>query len=78
MNAHVVLMWMVLVIAVCPLVYYSLAIFCSWDYFRSAHKAAPANRSFTPPVSILKPVRGIDSEAYANFASFCQLDYPEY
>ena len=78
MNALVVLMWLVLVVAVCPLVYYSLAIYCAWVYFRGAHKAAPPNRSFTPPVSILKPVRGVDSEAYANFASFCELDYPEY
>ena len=78
MNALVVLMWFVLVVAVCPLVYYSLAIYCAWVYFRGAHKAAPPNRSFTPPVSILKPVRGVDDGAYANFASFCDLDYPEY
>ena len=68
----------VLVVAVCPLVYYSLAIYCAWDHFRKVHLAPPPNRSFTPPVSILKPVRGVDAEAYENFASFCQLDYPEY
>ena len=78
MNALDILMWIVLGIAVCPLVYYSLAIYCAWGYFRRAHRSPLPDRSFTPPVSILKPVRGLDSEAYANFASFCNLDYPDY
>lgn len=65
-------------VAICPLIFYVLAIYCAWDYFRKAQKAPAPDRSFTPPVSILKPVRGVDSEAYENFASFCELDYPHY
>ena len=68
-------------IAAIPFIYYSLALLSSLRFFlagRRAASTAPAAGEFLPPVSILKPVRGLDPDAYANFASFCRLDYPDY
>jgi ceramide glucosyltransferase len=65
----------VLVVALSPLVYYLIAIFASLRFF--SRRIQP-NTDFTPPISILKPVRGLDADAYENFASFCRLDYPDY
>jgi ceramide glucosyltransferase len=67
----------VLLAALAPLAYYLLALYCTWKYKRRKNDPAP-EQEFAPPVSILKPVRGLDREAYENFASFCHLDYPQY
>jgi ceramide glucosyltransferase len=68
----------VLVLAVGPLVYYLLSLYCTIEYFRALRSLPSRDDSFAPPVSILKPVRGVDHGAYENFASYCRLDYPEY
>lgn len=65
-----------LAIAAIPLVYYFIAIYSAFRYFRRPDD--PLDVNFTPPVSILKPIRGLDPDAPKNLSSFCQLDYPEY
>jgi ceramide glucosyltransferase len=67
--------WFVSVGAIISLLYYLVVLFSAWRYFRRPVHLKP---DFTPPVSILKPVRDLDREAYENFSSFCNLEYPEY
>jgi ceramide glucosyltransferase len=63
-------------IAAIPFIYYAIVLYSSWRFFR--RPAEPLDRSFCPPVSILKPFRGLDPDAYENLASFCRQDYPNY
>ncbi len=70
--------YIVLALAAIPGIYYLLAIFSSLRYFRVSWRENPPNRDFTPPISCLKPIRGLDDDAYENYASFCRQDYPEY
>jgi ceramide glucosyltransferase len=51
----------------------------AWILTRSFFsESSPWKGSYQPPVSILKPVRGVDDHAYHNFETFCQQDYPDY
>jgi len=55
--------------------FYCYAISGARDLFSGVKKEEP---DFWPPVTILKPLCGFDSDAYANLASFCRQDYPDY
>jgi ceramide glucosyltransferase len=68
----------VLAVATLPFIYYFLSIYSSWRFFRRSSSPVRPSSNFTPPVSNLKPIRGIDPDAYENFASFCRQDYPDY
>ena len=54
------------------LVYSLLVLRAARAYSKSSRIALPA---FYPSVSILKPVKGVDAEMYAAFASHCAQDY---
>ncbi len=63
--------------ALAACVYYLLACAAAlaWQIDARRQIALPA---FAPPVTLLKPLRGAEVDAYATLASFCRLDYPTY
>lgn len=62
-------------LALCGVGFYALCIYSARSFLRSAGNRP---RDFLPPVSILKPLRGLDPEMYESFRSHCTQDYPEY
>ncbi|MGB0036404.1 MAG: bacteriohopanetetrol glucosamine biosynthesis glycosyltransferase HpnI [Candidatus Acidiferrales bacterium] len=64
-----------LLLALAPFAYYLLAIVAAKKFF---HRNQSSSLDFAPPVSILKPIFGLDRGAYENYASFCVQDYPEF
>jgi ceramide glucosyltransferase len=70
--------YLLLVVAAIPFIYYAIVLYSSVRFFSSAHLYQNHSEAFTPPVSNLKPVCGVDPEAYENFATYCRQDYPEY
>jgi ceramide glucosyltransferase len=66
--------------AVSSSIYYLL---CLWGAAAFLRERKAADRSihptqFLPPVSILKPLKGIDPEIYESFRSHCLQDYSQY
>src|SRR6478736_5052299 len=61
--------------AVCGVGFYVLCLWSAYKFQRDSSKSHPV---FTPPVSILKPLRGVDPQMYESFRSHCIQDYPEY
>ncbi len=69
------LRWLALAAAAAPLLYYLSAVICALAFFRRRDDLAP---DFSPPVSVLKPMRGLDRETYQNLASLCRQRYSNY
>jgi ceramide glucosyltransferase len=77
MMPHIAIWRLILfLLAIAPLAYYLAAILATFRFFGRERKKPLTG--FQPPVSLLKPVRGVDFASYENFASFCQLDYETY
>ncbi len=62
-------------LSVCGCSYYVL---CLWSAIRFLRRSNPGNAVFTPPISLLKPLKGMDPEIYSSLRSHCLQNYPEY
>jgi ceramide glucosyltransferase len=60
-------------------IYYLICLWSAGTFLRERKTKAnpPATQAF-PPVSILKPLKGVDPGIYESFRSHCVQDYPEY
>jgi ceramide glucosyltransferase len=68
----------ILAVACIPFIYYLLSLYSTARYFSVSWRENPPNNDFFPPISCLKPIKGLDEDAYENYASFCRQDYPKY
>lgn len=71
-----------LALDVAAIVFYGYGIYAAIAFVRhpplDTERSRSVNLDFHPPVSILKPICGLDREAETNLISFCQQDYPQY
>jgi ceramide glucosyltransferase len=67
-------------LSACAIAYYCYAIYAASKFFsQSDHSCSNLHCSdFQPPISILRPICGVDSKTYENLASFCQQNYANY
>ncbi len=76
MKIFAIVQYIVLAVAAIPFIYYLLAMYSTARFFGDAKRHTAPNTDFLPPISCLKPIKGLDEDAYENYASFCRQDYP--
>lgn len=72
-----VFFWILILLVAASAAYHVVSIYSAARFFLDKTNFLP-NKQFTPPVTILKPVRGIDDRAYECWVSCCKQDYPDY
>ena len=66
---------LLLILCLSAVSFYTYGVYTAIAFLLSS---PPINPEFHPPVTILKPLCGVDKGTYTNLASFCQQNYPQY
>ena len=70
--------WLFLIPTLGGSVYVLLCLFTVWRWRTQIPPASSGSFSHWPPVTVLKPVCGLEKNLSANLRSICLQDYPEY
>ena len=79
MHLDAILSWILLALVAGSSTYSLIALIGVLRFFQARrHAARRSSPGFCPPVSVLKPLYGLDRELRLNLESFCRQDYPAY
>ncbi len=59
-------------------IYTLYATYCTWAFFRKRREGPRHSGKPLPPVSVIKPLSGLEADTLENVMSFCDQDYPSY
>ena len=76
-GTYEIVFYLLLLISLCAIAYSLFANFCIIE-LRKNIKRPHTPSGFTPPVTIFKPICGLEQDMDENLRSFCEQDYPEY
>ncbi|MBN3947550.1 MAG: bacteriohopanetetrol glucosamine biosynthesis glycosyltransferase HpnI [Nostoc sp. NMS7] len=66
---------LILILCLSATLFYCYSIYSAVVTFGESHIYAP---NFSPPITILKPICGLDRDIYENLATFCRQEYSTY
>jgi ceramide glucosyltransferase len=79
-HGTTIIFWLLAAATLGSIVYCGIAFCGAVRFLRARRRWAleAALQSFTPPLSLLKPLHGLERELEQNLESFCLQDYPSY